>query len=315
MQRNPDVTVRSRGVMEKCTYCVQRINSARIQSKREDREIRDGEVVTACESACPSQAITFGNLNDPSSRVAKLKADPRNYSTAGRAEHAAAHDLPRGGAESQPRAAVEPDRGRSRHPRHGLDRERALMAQHVHSQQSATTLDAPVIGPGQDYETITVAVSEIPLGKRYPVGWIIGLLIGLTGLGALQLAIGYLVVKGVYIWGNNVPVGWAFDIINFVWWIGIGHAGTLISAILLLLQAAVAHVDQPLRRSDDDLRGGLRGALPAAPHRPAVAGRLLAVPVSRTPWACGRSSAARSSGTCSPSRPTPPCRSSSGSSA
>ncbi len=80
MQRNPDVTVRSRGVMEKCTYCVQRINSARIQAKREDREIRDGEVVTACESACPSQAITFGNLNDPSSRVAKLKADPRNYS-------------------------------------------------------------------------------------------------------------------------------------------------------------------------------------------------------------------------------------------
>ena len=80
MQRNPDVTVRSRGVMEKCTYCVQRINSARIQAKREDREIRDGEVVTACEAACPSQAITFGNLNDPTSRVAKLKADPRNYS-------------------------------------------------------------------------------------------------------------------------------------------------------------------------------------------------------------------------------------------
>ena len=80
MQRNPDVTVRSRGIMEKCTYCVQRINSARIQAKREDREIRDGEIVTACESACPTQAITFGNLNDPNSRVANLKASPRNYS-------------------------------------------------------------------------------------------------------------------------------------------------------------------------------------------------------------------------------------------
>ncbi|HQZ37408.1 MAG TPA: TAT-variant-translocated molybdopterin oxidoreductase [Vicinamibacterales bacterium] len=79
LQRNPDVTVRSRGVMEKCTYCVQRINAARIQAKREEREIRDGEVVTACQAVCPTEAIVFGNLNDPNSRVAKLKAGPLNY--------------------------------------------------------------------------------------------------------------------------------------------------------------------------------------------------------------------------------------------
>jgi molybdopterin-containing oxidoreductase family iron-sulfur binding subunit len=77
--RNPDVTVRSRGVMEKCTYCVQRISQARIAAKLDDRTIRDGEVLTACQAACPTNAIVFGNINDPESQVAKLKASPRNY--------------------------------------------------------------------------------------------------------------------------------------------------------------------------------------------------------------------------------------------
>ena len=79
LQRNPDVTVRSRGVMEKCTYCVQRINEARIEAKKEGRPIRDGEVKTACQQVCPAQAITFGNLNDETSRVAALKKNGLNY--------------------------------------------------------------------------------------------------------------------------------------------------------------------------------------------------------------------------------------------
>jgi molybdopterin-containing oxidoreductase family iron-sulfur binding subunit len=79
LQRNPDVTVRSRGVMEKCTYCVQRINHARVAAKLEDRQIRDGEVLTACQSVCPTNAIVFGNINDPDSRVARLKTNPLNY--------------------------------------------------------------------------------------------------------------------------------------------------------------------------------------------------------------------------------------------
>jgi molybdopterin-containing oxidoreductase family iron-sulfur binding subunit len=77
---NPDVTVRSRGVMEKCTYCTQRINQSRIDAKLAGRELRDGDVKTACQQACPASAIEFGNLRDASSRVVKAKADPRNYS-------------------------------------------------------------------------------------------------------------------------------------------------------------------------------------------------------------------------------------------
>jgi molybdopterin-containing oxidoreductase family iron-sulfur binding subunit len=79
LMRNPDVTVRTRGVMEKCSYCVQRINSVRIAAETQGRSVRDGEIQTACQQACPTEAIVFGDVNDPGSRVAGRKATPLDY--------------------------------------------------------------------------------------------------------------------------------------------------------------------------------------------------------------------------------------------
>jgi Fe-S-cluster-containing dehydrogenase component len=81
---NPNVTVRSRGVMEKCTYCVQRISAARRAAEKEGREVREGDVVTACQAACPTKAIEFGAISNPKSRVSALRTDPRSYALLGK---------------------------------------------------------------------------------------------------------------------------------------------------------------------------------------------------------------------------------------
>ena len=94
----------------------------------------------------------------------------------------------------------------------------------------------PVLGPGHTFASVTDKISSIVLARRTPKGWIIGFAISFLLTMVLLYAVTYLFLTGIGIWGNNIPVAWAFDIINFVWWIGIGHAGTLISAILLLLR-------------------------------------------------------------------------------
>jgi molybdopterin-containing oxidoreductase family membrane subunit len=94
----------------------------------------------------------------------------------------------------------------------------------------------PVIEPGHTFGTVTEKISSIVLNPRHPVSWFIGFGAGFLLLQGLMVALAWLLYKGTGIWGVNIPIGWGFAIINFVWWIGIGHAGTLISAILLLLK-------------------------------------------------------------------------------
>ena len=95
---------------------------------------------------------------------------------------------------------------------------------------------APVIEPGYTFGTVTDKISSIVLTRPTSTGWFVGFGVAFLATMMLLFALGYLFVKGTGIWGINIPIGWGFAIVNFVWWIGIGHAGTLISAILLLLR-------------------------------------------------------------------------------
>ena len=93
----------------------------------------------------------------------------------------------------------------------------------------------PVLAPGHTYETVTEQISAAVIKRPTTLGWFAGFAVAFSLLGMMTIAIGWLIIKGTGIWGINIPIGWGFAIVNFVWWIGIGHAGTLISAILFLL--------------------------------------------------------------------------------
>ena len=137
LQRNPNVTVRSRGVMEKCTYCVQRINNARIDAKVANRPLKDGDVITACQSACPAGAIIFGDINDPKSEVTRLKKHPLNHTileslnTRARTSYL--------GKVRNPNPALEPESLRPLVFMHGPGGHHAHdeAGRHIHNQNSA----------------------------------------------------------------------------------------------------------------------------------------------------------------------------------
>ena len=110
------------------------------------------------------------------------------------------------------------------------------MAVQERTESASAQAHSAIIGPGHTYGSITDKIGGMVLTTRTPRGWFVGFALGFLMLQLFFLTVPYLLFKGVGIWGINIPVGWGFDIINFVWWIGIGHAGTLISAILLLLR-------------------------------------------------------------------------------
>ena len=162
-------------------------------------------------------------------------------------------------------------------------------------------VEEPVVAPGYDSESVTRKISDIVLERPVKRGWLTGLAVAFALLMMMNFAIGWLLIKGIGIWGVNIPVAWGFAIVNFVWWIGIGHAGTFISAILLLLH-------QEWRTSINRFAEAMTLSPSPAPdyfHCCISAGRGFSTGFCRIPtrWTSGRSGAVRSSGTYSPSAP------------
>ena len=222
---NPDVTVRGRGVMEKCTYCVQRISRARRAAEKENRAIRDGEVVTACQAACPTRAISFGDLSDPHARINALRDANR------RAMRCSAISA-RGRAPPIWRGCKIPIRISERRSH---DASRSIMRRRIAAGAAcAGRCRMPAV-----FEAVNELVTA-PLFERGLWSWR-----AVVDRRRRELRSDrrlfcwryfWCFTRGIGIWGVNTTVVWGFAIANYVWWIGIGNAGTLISAMLLLMR-------------------------------------------------------------------------------
>ena len=230
------------------------------------RPIADGEVLTACQAACPTQAIVFGDMNDPTSDVTLAKKLAAQLRPAGRLEHRAANDLSGGAAQSESRLPVEEPRravdrmiaGRAGRPDRSEPGYKARCTWELFppinpmnpesqptpqppnrpaARERANAAEPDYVPRGHDMTSVTEQISDIVLSRPTGLaGW--SLAPSGTSLALLSIlfaVVVYLLLTGVGIWGIDIPVAWGFAITDFVWWIGIGHAGTLISAILLLM--------------------------------------------------------------------------------
>ena len=135
------------------------------------------------------------------------------------------------------------------------------------SQKNIVVVDpVPIIGPGHTLASVTDKISSIVLTPGMTKGWLGGFTVAVCLFLLLNVVMTYLFAFGVGIWGINIPVAWAFAITNFVWWIGIGHAGTLDFGVFAADAPAVAYLHQPICRGDDDFCSDVRGDVPASAH-------------------------------------------------
>ena len=219
-QLNPDVTVRGKGVMEKCTFCVQRIRESENRAKLEGRALEADEFTTSCAQACPSNAITFGDAADDAWSVTKIDRGQARLSRVRGAQHVHSggvfeegQSLGRGGGVDE-MTAVAPDAREKRR-----------------NNIATADVQLPAVA---NYTQVT---DEILDTLRITKAWFLGL-----GIAVFCLLIGaaawfYQIYMGLGVAGYRPPVMWGVYIITFVFWVGIGHAGTLISAILYLFRA------------------------------------------------------------------------------